>query len=325
MPEDSSTETKTNENPKALGKDSVSAKVKSAADIFKSVGVFLAFGWALISFVAILFWEARGEPWLTERIKIQLEEAEHEDWFRQQVLLALSDNRISLARQIEQEHTGKPIVESFQRKIRSEDMEVLFSEKKFQDVFLREILLSISGRDNLSVDKVLASYKSRDFLEVWSNPPAISALAGTVTEQVDALYTFELFFTREARWENGRPVRDADGLQEFETRRQVADRFYATSDQRISIEVDPNLTGRFREAFNSGASQLYLEIGSTYRVPIPRNGLVEEVTCVIREQLRGKPSGFVSIRAITSSGDIPEGGYELDVIITARKGGYKCS
>ena len=60
-------------------------------------------------------------------------------------------------------------------------------------------------------------------------------------------------------------------------------------------------------------------------MPIPFNGLEEEVTCIVRKQLQGRPAGFVVIEASTPDGTIPDRGYELDVIVTARKGGKECA
>lgn len=302
-------------------------RIKSASDLLKSVGVLFAFAWAAVTFIAVLFWEARGLPWLTEQVKAELEKEEHQDWMRHRVMLVLTADKETEATKLSTDYKETPIYHEFTRPVSVDEMRKLFELEEFQQLFKTEVLLSVSARDKIYVDDLLADDiegREKNLLEAWLNPPSVSALAGTVTEQVDALYTYKLFFKHQPKWENKRPVLDAQGAQVFETTSQVSERFYANQDQRITIEIDPNTSGVFGQAFATGASQIYLDIG-THRMPVPFSGVVQEVTCIVREQLRGRPAGFVLIKATTDTGEIPEGGYELDVIVTARKGGKSCA
>ena len=214
--------------------------MKSASDALKSVGVIFVAVSAVVTFVAVLLWEARVAPWLTEQVKAELEKEAHHDWLRYRILFALNDDNDEAAAKLAEDSKGYPIVNHFTRQVSVEEMSKIFNNPEFQKLFLREVLLSVSNRDGTRVDEILAKYEGQNLLDTWLNPPSISALEGTVTKQVDALYTYKLFFTRERKiMENGSVEVDDEGKPVFETKRQLAVRFYANKDQRITIEVIP--------------------------------------------------------------------------------------
>ncbi|WP_435671007.1 hypothetical protein [Marivita sp.] len=303
---------------------SSSNRFKDFMDTGKDLLAAIAFVWVVSGFIGLLLWEARIEPWLFSRMQDRIELPENDAWFREQVVLSLADDRQQVADNIISAFQNKPILDGALNPFDNAELDTLFARSDFQERFQKEVILGLLNRDDTRAQEILDRFSDEKLLEVLLDPPSVSALSGTVTQQVDALYTLQLSYQRRQLIRDGIVVKDSDGSTVYAEDSNIRNRFYANRNQNIEIELIPNSSGLFREAFTSGEVALFLVVGASHKIPIPQGGFVENVTCVVQEALRGREAGFVLLRANTDSGVIPEGGYELEIVITARKGGAEC-
>ncbi|SPJ28829.1 hypothetical protein [Falsiruegeria mediterranea] len=288
---------------------------------------------ALIStpIIAFLFviWDSVLRPRLTLEImeELQKNEETYRKWHHTNVVNVLAGYKESIANVwlqtnettiIEQLSTPNP-----------NDFKALFKDDAFKKYFQEQVLLSVSDYSDEYVKELYDRYEHEpNMLKAWLAP---------VTDQVDAVYTLDLFYQKEPlKDDENRPILDDTGNPTFDRSFQISDQFYATNDQRFHINVRPETHGGFNEKFGQEAAVLAISIG-TFSQNINVNGYQDDVTCIVRTALNNAPSGFVTVRADVKSlgprdfnepntmdAQIPDGGFGMKIIMTAKKGRKKC-
>ena len=252
----------------------------------------------LLATIAFSFWKSKVREWLSAEIAVELEKPEFRDWHYHRVHQIYSSLTPGEAEALKDTAGLRGIV--------------------------REIL-----REELSGGKLdgLAALEANHTSVVHAimNPPAYQSLEAIVTKRVDAVYTFELYDRRSLQISipetNGEIASQLlNGVSVSET----TARFYATSDQQISILIHPSYGEDWRNAISSGADEVILKVAGQ-EIGVGLDPQEIDITCNIRRSLGLRDNGMVQLRAETRSRSFErKDGFQLGITIVARKGDMQC-
>ena len=161
------------------------------------------------------------------------------------------------------------------------------------------------------------------FLAHLKQAQQVKEIERFVIEQVDAVYVLELYDKRQLQLFDG-----SGGLQLVKTS-QLSSQFYASKDQVINMNARPIDYGRdWNAAIRENKNNVVLQVG-TERFPVGQHGLEEDITCDVRQQLRTRPAGVITVTAHPENGEFFKDGskedeFEIQVTIVAAKGERDC-
>ncbi|MCE8508373.1 hypothetical protein KBY28_07900 [Ruegeria pomeroyi] len=320
------------EKPKPAG---WRATLSNLSSLIKDFGIVAAIVATPIAIVVVVIWEGVLRPRLTAEIMTELSRPDegYRAWHRDNVIGALSGFHEDTWKKW-RDADDKQVIERLARPPEAEEIKALFEDEEFQEFFRNQVLLSVSGYKQTNVNEIYERYGKENLLKAWLSP---------VTDQVDAVYPMNLYYRKTVVRDNaGREVFDADGHRVFNRDSRTEDEFYATKDQLFDINVEPLTTGGFFEPFNREETIMTLTIGGVTK-DININGYsddrdgTDDITCDIRRALNNRDYGFVKVRAgvkrtgptdplnpMDMDSHIPDGGFEMKIIVTAKKGKTEC-
>lgn len=305
------------------------ATLSNLSSLIKDFGIVAAIVATPIAIVVVVIWEGVLRPRLASEIMTELSRPDdgYRAWHRDNVIGALSGFDEDTWKKW-RDADDKQVIERLARPPEAEEIKALFADPDFRKFFQRQVLLSVSGLNDDYVDGLFTEYGETNMLKAWLSP---------VTDQVDAVYTLNLFYQKTpVQGDDGRQAVNEAGVPLYDTTFKISDQFYATDDQLFHINVRPETKGGFYDIFRQEAAVLTITIGN-FTQNINVNGYQDDVTCIVRTALNNAPSGFVTVRAnikrsgpldpnnpVTLDGQVPDGGFDMKIIVTAKKGRKTC-
>lgn len=273
-------------------------QVEKAIANLKNITFILGITLPIITGIIWAFWNAGGRSWLSAEIQDELDNAKYRGWYYEQM------------------------VEVFQN-LTPEEVTEIKNTTKLESI-VREIIRDEMSGGNLK-DLTALKASRNTVIKAIMNPPVFESLEAIVTERVDAIYTFELYDRRKLQvfFSGAENEATRETLQNISVSDLTA-RFYAASNQQITVSIQPNYGADWRQAISNGSETMILKIGGR-DVEIGLGPKEVDITCDIRKGLGLRADGMVQIRANPKSGSFDkQDGFQLDITIVARKGEESC-
>lgn len=273
-------------------------QVEKAIANLKNITFILSITLPIITGIIWAFWNAGGRSWLSAEIQDELDNAKYRGWYYEQM------------------------VEVFQN-LTPEEVTEIKNTTKLESIVRGIIRDEMSGGNLKDLTALKASRNT--IIKAIMNPPVFESLEAIVTERVDAIYTFELYDRRKLQvfFSGAENEATRETLQNISVSDLTA-RFYAASNQQITVSIQPNYGADWRQAISNGSETMILKIGGR-DVEIGLGPKEVDITCDIRKGLGLRADGMVQIRANPKSGSFDkQDGFQLDITIVARKGEESC-
>lgn len=273
-------------------------QVEKAIANLKNITFILGITLPIITGIIWAFWNAGGRSWLSAEIQDELDNAKYRGWYYEQM------------------------VEVFQN-LTPEEVTEIKNTTKLESIVRGIIRDEMSGGNLKDLTALKASRNT--IIKAIMNPPVFESLEAIVTERVDAIYTFELYDRRKLQvfFSGAENEATRETLQNISVSDLTA-RFYAASNQQITVSIQPNYGADWRQAISNGSETMILKIGGR-DVEIGLGPKEVDITCDIRKGLGLRADGMVQIRANPKSGSFDkQDGFQLDITIVARKGEESC-
>ncbi len=207
-----------------------------------------------------------------------------------------------------------------------EEVKLELQKQEHSEWHKRNVFLALSGDQSDLVDAYLTDHKTENLIEHILDPPKYKILEGTVNNKVDAVKVIKLEVDRSIIFESGEAKQDDNGEFMRRNRHILRDDFYANRDQNVIVRVTPDYDGNFKKAIENGEDMVLLKVGISEPIPINQPIMQMDVTCEVRRALGQSPEGLVKIEADTKNrfGNIKDGGFRLNVVVTVMKGSQSC-
>ncbi len=256
---------------------------------------------AVLAVIGLAIWEANIRPALVSEIKKELNDEDHRTWFTERMTETLT-------------------------RADPETLAKLSADKEFRDLIRAVFREELSGGDIARLDEIEST--GGTVLDLFQFPTRVSQIKDFVTNRVDAIYFFELYDRRPLQVFATPGISDAPDLSGVAVS-ELSARFYAARDQVITIEIRPSAGSDWRDAIDRGDATLRVNVAGR---DIVTNDFAEsDITCDVRKTLGTRPANLFKIRsnpsfsaALSDPKDQPQGGYQLDITIVARKGDKEC-